>query len=335
MNDIRAPWENKVKQGLFSEDPFTEEMHATVLKAVDRRRRLPFRSWNGVAAAIAVCLMAVLLVIRPWEGNDGSAASGDEGLAGVTNAQSFPAAFHPLDAQVLPAGATIRENDPDILPGLSDKYTPLRNGEYAQRIPESDIDLIERKEIPGFGMAIRYTLKSESTVTAPKVEKDGGKKIAYFGFKLDGQPEGTIVHFGTGHMYDLDFEMSRLFGQEVLKIAQAECRIDGESCVWYVRKGEGGVAELAMFSAASYERDLDGDGREEAIVATRKQNEIYVFKENGGKLSWTSVRNDLKAGPDDVVGYDESEGIFTLAREDSFASFRYSETDKSLVRIDD
>ncbi|QJC54066.1 hypothetical protein HGI30_22770 [Paenibacillus albicereus] len=96
----------------------------------------------------------------------------------------------------------------------------------------------------------------------------------------------------------------------------------------------GQVASFMQLDASSYERDWDGDGKEEAIVATRKQNQIYVFKEQDGRLLWTSIRDALQAGPNDALQYDDGLGVFRfLSAGGVVETYRLQGEPESLVRV--
>ncbi|RED59415.1 hypothetical protein [Cohnella phaseoli] len=304
MSDGSSAWEKRVKEGLFQEERFTDEMKLKVLGAIERRPRRIAGLWPRLAGTVAACLAALLLVVY-WPSGSVDTARPQGAAAGAEKAMTF----QPLEARILTKGQTIYGSDPDILPGLSNKYSPLRNTGYVEQIPLTDIELIDKKEIPGFGTTLRYTLINNEDL--PKSDKNG--IIVYFGFVIEGLSKpGQLFHYGFGYLDGDDFSATRLFGQEVLKIDRQQCRIDGEACAFYVKKDEGGVSTFAEFDAATYERDLDGDGREEAIVATHKQNQIYIFKEEHGRLQWASVREALGAGNEDRLVYDEAAGLFEV-----------------------
>jgi len=329
MSNSSSAWEKQVKEGLFQEERFTDDMKLTVLGAIERRPRRMAGLWPKLAETAAACLAALLLVVY-WPSGSVDTARPQGAAAGAEKTLTF----QPLEARILTKGQTIHGSDPDILPGLSNKYSPLRNTGYVEQIPLTDIELIDKKEIPGFGTTLRYTLVNNEDL--PKSDKNG--IIVYFGFVIEGLSEpDQLFHYGFGYLDGDDFSATRLFGQEALKIDRQLCRIDGEACVFYVKKDKGGVSTFAEFDAATYERDLDGDGREEAIVATHKQNQIYIFKEDQGDLQWASVRDALGAGAEDAVAYDELLGTFELHGREANGSgftrtYRYGE-DNRLVEV--
>ncbi|OXS57219.1 hypothetical protein B1A99_17165 [Cohnella sp. CIP 111063] len=327
MSESASVWEERVKQGLFREEKFTDEMKKTVLQSADRRPRWRLAKGIGIVGALAICAAAFLLLVNLTGGDaDSYRTAGETG-------KRIPLAYKPLEARILQKGETIYGGDRGILPGLSNTHSPLVNTGYAERISLSDVDLIEQKEVPGFGTAFLYTLK-EGTVLKDSI----ATKHESFGMAIDGvSPAGTLYHYGTGHMYELQTSMTRLFGQEVLKFNQPLCRTDGEGCAWYVKKDANGLSTYATFSSLTYERDLDGDGSEEAIVVTHKQNQIYIFKEDRGALQWVSVREALGAVAEDAVAYDELLGTFELHGSEADGSgftrtYRYGE-DNKLVEV--
>ncbi|MEK0317628.1 hypothetical protein [Cohnella sp. 56] len=305
MSDRSIEWENQVKQGLFADEIFSDEMKLSVLKAVERRPAYWSRQWMRLAGVVVLGIVAVMVAVNWPYGNADKAVF-------VSSAEArLPVAFEPLAAREMKWGQVIAQADPDILPGLSNKYNPLTNetNGYIPQIQLNDIQLLDERPIAGFGVALHYTLKPDST--APN-EIRGNPD--FFGFKVNGQAQPEMLyHYGTGHMYGLQFSMTRLFGQPVLKIEQTVCRTDGEACVWYLKKNsEGQVFTYMQLDAASYERDLDGDGKEEAIIVTRKQNQIYIFKEQDGQLLWASAREALKVSRDDSIQYDHVKGSFRI-----------------------
>jgi hypothetical protein len=308
MNERQFDWENSVKQGLFSEETFSIEMQRSVLEAVDRHQGYFSRQWKHLAGTMVLCIFSIILTVNWLYDNNVNKAATD-----LSNRLSMPVIFQPLAARDLELGQIIYQADPDILPGLSNKYNPLKNktNGHIMQIPLSDIQLIDEKQIDGFGMALHYTLKPDS-VTPHDIKGNPD----YFGFMIHGSTQSeTLYHYGMGHMYGQQFSMTRLFGQEVLKTEQSICRTDGESCVWYLKKdADGTVSSYLDLAAASYERDLDGDGKEEAIVATHKQNQIYIFKEQDGHLLWASVREVLKADLVDNIRYDNISNKLLLLR---------------------
>ncbi|MFB9274335.1 hypothetical protein [Cohnella cellulosilytica] len=324
MSGNSLSWEERVKQGLFREEKFTNEMKNTVLRAADRRVRRRFGKRIALLGTLLAFCAAAFLLLSHLSG-DGADTYRTAGATG----ESFPLAFKPLEARILQQGETIYGGDPGILPGLSNTHSPLVNTGYAEQISLSDIDLIEQKEVPGFGTAFLYTLKEGTVLHDSIVTKDEA-----LGLAVDGvSPAGTLYHYGTGHMYGLQMGMTRLFGQEVLKFNQPLCRTDGEGCAWYVKKDANGLSTFATFSSLAYERDLDGDGREEAIAVTHKQNQIYIFKEEQGRLLWASVRDALGAGAEDAISYDELQGTFELHGRETDGSlavrtYRYGEDNR-------
>ncbi len=301
MTENSLPWEERVKQGLFREERFTDEMKNAVLQAADRRSRWRYGKGIGLFGALAFCAAAFLMLSNLTGGGGSYRTAGETG-------ERIPLAFKPLEARILQKGETIYGGDPGILPGLSNTHSPLVNTGYAEQISLSDINLIEKKEVPGFGTAFLYTVKEGTALKDSTVTKHES-----LGLAIDGvSPEGTLYHYGTGHMYGLQMTMTRLFGQEALKFNQPLCRTDGEGCALYAKKDAEGLSTFATFSSLTYERDLDGDGLEEAIVVTYKQNQIYVFKEDEGRLLWASVRDALGAGAEDSISYDELRGTFEL-----------------------
>ncbi|WP_276356082.1 hypothetical protein [Cohnella caldifontis] len=330
MNERSKDWEGRVKQGLFTEEVFSDEMKRSVLEAVDRQPGYFSWQWKRLAGAVVLGIISVILIANWPNGNDNEAASG------LSDEMKMPVIFKPLDARDWTPGQMITQSDPDILPGLSNKYNPLKNktNGYIRQIPFSDIQLIDEKQIDGFGTALHYTLKPDSE--NPHKLKENTE---LFGFTVNGSSRpGTLYDFGLGHMYDQQFSMTRLFGQEVLKIEQPVCRTDGEACAWYLKKDADGLVSSYMeLDAASYERDLDGDGKEEAVVVTHKQNQIYIFKEQDGQLLWASIRDILKANQNDTIHYDDASGTFTVhstGGEDAVSVYLYKEGPNSLVRID-
>ncbi|TVX96625.1 hypothetical protein [Cohnella terricola] len=329
MNERSMDWESRVKQGLFTEEVFSDEMKRSVLEAVDRQPGYFSWQWKRLAGAVVLSIISVILIANwPY-------ANVDKAASGLSDEMKMPVIFKPLDARNWTFGQVISQADPDILPGLSNKYNPLKNKTITQ-IPFSDIQLIDEKQIDGFGTILHYTLKPDS-VTPHEVKGNPD----YFGFAVNGSSRPkTLYHYGTGHMYDQQFSMTRLFGQEVLKIEQPVCRIDGETCVWYFnRDADGQVYSYMDLDAASYERDLDGDGKEEVVVVTHKQNQIYIFKEQDGQLLWASIRDILKVNQDDTIQYDDASGTFTVhstltGGEDAVSVYLYKEGSDSLVRID-
>jgi hypothetical protein len=338
MSEHSPDWQNKVKQGLFAEVIFTNDMKKSVLEAVDRNPSYFFRKWKRFAGAAVICMTAAILLIN-WSQHEKekTAASVLPVITGGEVGLDLPVTFKLLAARNWVRGEVIHDNDPDILPGLSNKYNPLRdkNNGYISQIPLSDIELIENREINGFGTAMHYKLKADSVA-----QHDIDRNADYFGFTVDGlSQEGTLFDYGVGHMYDAQFSMTRLFGQEVLKIKLPICRTDGEACVFYLKKDAEGIVTYISFDAASYEQDLDGDGSEEAVVVTHKQNQIYLFKEQDGQLLWASVRETLKAGKEDIIQYDNDRGIFIIrstnaGEKDSVSAYRYAEGENDLVRIE-
>lgn len=315
-------WEERVKQGLFPELKLTERMKDAVLANVNQPRpiaRFLDRFTSIKAMTIAIMMIAVIALASPWdyilEKDSEPNPSSRSGYTDIIT--EFDIAYTPLDARTLQPGETIYEADPDILPGLSNKHSPIHKDAAEHILSLSEIDLIDSRIIEGFGTLMNYTLLIEEPLDA-SVPKD----TRYFGIQLDGisDPQ-TVFHVGYGHMFEMtEQRMTRIFGQSALKIEQEKCRIDGEACAWYYTVEQNKPMLYAMFSSKSYERDLDGDGIEEIIVATNKRNQIYIFKEENHLLYWASIRDIVKADPypDDLITYHEEDGTFSLtSAEDS------------------
>lgn len=297
-------WEEKVKHSLFSDMKFTAEMKAAVLESVNQNK--PFsglldgrRMFLRIMATVGI-VTGVLFFSASWD-------TIFEKRGGAVS--EYPVAYKLLDARMLQPGETIFDSDPDVLPGLSNKYNPLRKHAVEHTLTLTDIELLDSKEVNGFGTLMHYTLLVEDPVDAA-LPKD----IRYFGVNLAGISEPqTVFHIGFGHMYDMaDHRMTAIFGHSALKVEQLACRVDGESCAWYYTVEQDKPVLYAMFSAKSFERDLDGDGIEEIIVATKKQNQIYIFKEENNQLYWASIREITQSDPGDWIAYHEEEGTISI-----------------------
>src|SRR5690606_27113794 len=133
--------------------------------------------------AVTMLALTALFLASPWnhfvekasEPNLASGSGYDRLLA------EFNITYTPLDARTLQSGETIYEADPNVLPELSDKHSPLRKHVAEHILPLTDINLIDTKVIEGFGTLMNYTLLVEDPVD-PTLPKD----IRYFGMQLDG-----------------------------------------------------------------------------------------------------------------------------------------------------
>jgi len=320
-------WEDRVKKGLFKEQLFSKDMKMSVMEAVERRPMLAWTRWMKMAGAALACMIAAIILLS-WQGDAKQALT--EGAS--ASAFEIPLVYKALDARTHKQGQTINEGDPNILPGLSNKYSPIENSGYIDQIPFSDIELTDKKDIPGFGTALLYEFKDRSQ----RIPRSDGR-TDYLGFEIEGlSGPGMLFNFGFGHLYEEELSATRLFGIDVLKIAPQKCRIDGDACVWYLKRDTNGVSTYASFAAATFERDLDGDGKEEAIVATYKENQIYIFREENGELLWVSLREALSADKQDDLYYDGNLGTFEWRRAGEgglVQKYRYAEGEDKLVRL--
>jgi hypothetical protein len=364
----KKDWQQLVKQGLFEEAVFTEQMKGQVLDAIGTGQRYRSKAFLGKRlarvslAAAAACIVAggIWLFGSPyaglqeWAGEIKQAAGlqGDEGNTGQGQSGiKLPAAssqpnederwkrelavdYKPLDAPIWKKGDISRSTDPDILPGLSNKFSPLQSASSVEVVQLTDIELLDSKELEGFGTLLHYNLVNDD-----ELKYGTNEKMDYFGFvaKETSEP-GTLYHFGLGHMYERgEPAVTHVFGDPALKIEQEQCRIDQEDCSFYFIYGEEGVKSSLTISAKTFERDLDGDGLEEIIATTFKQNQIYLFKEKNGLLEWASIREIVGAKPDEQVAYNERDGTFSLTTPgDDLAPIRYfsfKEGESKLVMV--
>lgn len=287
------------------------------------RRLIP----NLLTAALSVVLItAVIGIISDSKIRQGTQETAD--LAGASQPVELPVTYAVLDARTLQQGEIIYDSDRNILPGLSNKHSPFINHAIDEVISLHDIDLLHSKQVDGFGTLMHYRLLGE---------KDSDASTSYFGFAIDGISEpDTIFHVGYGHMYELaQHRMTRIFDRTVLKVEQSVCRTDGEACAWYFAVDQNVPVLYAMFEAQSYEHDLDGDGAAEAVIATKKLNQIYIFQEENGQLQWASVRDILHANPEDELVYNEMDGTFQMTASDSGEKsiYAYSPHGDQLVLI--
>lgn len=359
-------WQKMVKRGVFEEAGFTEQMKSNVLDTIGGKQR----SGTGVfwkkglarvgMAAVAACIFAggIWLFDSPGGGlqewvqgvKQAAGLQGDVRMAGqgenivpITSPESLqdsndderwsrelPVLYQTLDARIWKVGDISRSTDYDILPGLSNKFSPLRSADNVDVLPLSAMELLDSKELEGFGTLFHYNLAGED-----KLRHGTDEKLDYFGFAIEGISEpGTFYHYGLGHMYQLgEHTVTRVFGERALKVEQKQCRVDGEDCSWYLVYGEDGLSTHLDFSAKTYERDLDGDGLEEIIVTTLKRNQIYLFKEKDGLLEWASIREALGAERNEQLVY-RNGSLVLSSLEDPWApihSFSFAEGKSELL----
>ncbi|RJX37216.1 hypothetical protein D3P09_22920 [Paenibacillus pinisoli] len=346
MSEIRPDWQDAVRRGLFGKAEFSEEMKRSVLEAVDRRHAMRFRPRLHLIGIAALCVIAGIVLFynaddAPWTADAGKQAgvgepvppSGDDQIV-QEHEWGLPVTFRYLEARKLQKGEVISENDDDILPGLSNKHSPLWGFGQTIELSFDEIEILDQRPVDGLGSAIRFTKLQESNT------KHGtDEKYDYIGFVIDGVSKpNTLLHFGYGHLYDNEIMMARLFGKNVVKIAINPCRTDGDSCTYYLHQSNGSIIPYAIFEAETYEYDLDGDGREEAIVTTYKQNQIYVFKEENGELLWASIRDVLGAKYGDIIDYNREQGWFSIRSKNSGAgepvrTYRYDPGTHGLIQL--
>lgn len=304
VNVQGTEWVQIVKQSLFSDMKFTADMKAAVIERVYQSK--PFSGFSKRAMTFVPVMATVSIVIGALF-LTGSLDSIFEKSGDAVS--EYPITYSPLDARSLQPGEITLVTDSDVLPGLSNKHNPLQKQAVEHVLSLTDIELIDSKEINGFGTLLYYTLLVDDPVDAAIP-----KGTRYFGFNLSGLSEPqTVFHAGFGNMYDMaNHRMTAIFGHSALKVDQKDCRIDGESCAWYYTIEHEKPMLYAMFSAKSYERDLDGDGIEEIIVTTMKQNQIYIFKEENSQLYWASIREITNSAPGDLITYHEDEGTISI-----------------------
>lgn len=257
------------------------------------------------------------------EAGDGpeEAGSGMTDSLMTESGESWTVTYQVLQAPILQKGESINASDPDILPGLSNKHNPLRMQAITDKLAMSEVELTDSQQVNGFGTLVRYKLRSADH---PLAEGPSGD-ASFFGFVPDGFDAETVYHVGYGHMYDAVYYMTRLFGMPVLKGEILECRYDGEDCAWYFALDKEGPQLVAMFEARTFEKDLDGDGSEEAIVSTNKLNQVYIFKKIGNELHWASIRDALELDNDHIVHYEPASGrILSLSRKSGlYTMYKY------------
>lgn len=360
----KKDWQQLVKQGLFEEAVFTEQMKGQVLDAIGTGQRYRSKAFFGKklarASLAAACIVAVGIWLfgspyaglQEWAGEIKQAAGLQEDGGSVEQHGIKPPAsaaqandeerwgrelaveYKPLDAPIWKKGDISRSTDPDILPGLSNKFSPLKSASTIEEVKLSDIQLLDSRELKGFGTLLHYNLVHDD-----ELKYGTNEKLDYFGFAVkDVSEPGTLYHFGLGHMYEWgEPAVTHVFGDPALKIEQLQCRVDQEDCSFYFIYGEGGVKSSLTMSAKTFERDLDGDGLEEIVATTFKQNQIYLFKEKNGLLKWASIREIIGAKPDEQVAYLEQDGTFSLTSPgDGLASVRYfsfQEGESKLVMV--
>ncbi|REK71859.1 hypothetical protein [Paenibacillus paeoniae] len=348
MSESRSDWQDAVKRGLFGKAEFNEEMKRSVLKEIDQTPAMQFHKHVRFIGMAALCVIVGAVLFYSTNGTPwGEHASQQAGVVEPTqpndssqvlerDAIGLPVTFRYLEAKTLQKDEVIWESDEDILPGLSNKHSPLWKLYTAVELPLDEVEILDQRHVEGIGSVIRFT-KMNDTATQHGTDE----KYDYIGFVIDGLSKpNTLLHYGLGHLYDDEILMTRLFGKEVIKIDVQTCRTDGESCAFYIHELDGSITTYAMFDAASYEYDLDNDGREEAIVTTYKQNQIYVFKEENGELLWASIRDSLGADHRDIVSYDRDKGWFTIrdassgdSQGSSVLTYRYEAATQSLVEV--
>src|SRR5690606_36165723 len=139
----------------------------------------------------------------------------------------------------------------------------------------------------------------------------------------------NVLYFGGLWMgYDFKHEIVRLFGEDMLKIS-SQSHIDGIGfSTNYIRKQGGGLETLLHFDyPVMYERDLDGDGIEELIAVSGKENGIYIFKSREYDLYYASLRDLLGAVEGDTVHYEPGSGMCSIVKavDGGLASYTYAE----------
>lgn len=323
MSKAGSDWQQFAEQDLFRDVTFTDEMVRRVFGEIGRRKKPAFVTAGRLVKpgfVILACLVLAALFVTPGPFKD----TVDRLVPATAPPVEWPLSYQVLNAPIWQPGETILASDPDILPGLSNKFDPLYKRMVTDQLALSDVELLDTRPVDGFGTMLHYRLLADEEEESP----------TFFGFVL-GEEAGlsTFYHVGYGHMFELaNHEMTRIFGQPALKVEQSVCRTDGESCAWYFTiEQEDDPMLYVMFEAGSMERDVDSDGVEEIVVVTEKLNQIYVFKEIGGALHWASIREVLGADAGDSVAYHHDEGLFSIVPAGTEETAYYRVADEGTV----
>lgn len=343
VSEPKPAWYEIAKKGSIASTPFDEELKRSVLSNINRREKRYLQSVKQVLAAIVVCMaLGLSLLLVTNEGvlfkKSEQAASPPAGtpfhsISGI-DTKEHPFAYKLLDARITGNGSIISMNDPDILPGLGNKVNPLHayDNRMIYKISYTDIEVLSKKDMDGFGTLLKYKAIKDD----PKLPYFR-KGDEHFGYTVDGLTGPEVIYdFGTANLYDAQMAVTRVFGHQALKIWLV-CGADGiRVCTYYNREQNGGMASYLEFdNATMYERDLNGDGLEEAIAVSNTTGQIYIFKENAEQLYWVSVREALGAGEQDVVSYEKASGMFTLLKQDiALRKYRYTENADKFVLVE-
>lgn len=299
--------------------------------------------WRRAMALVAVVAAAILVVtVLPGGGRllggeetSRSAAAGVLGESHVKLGEGEIAVpYGLLEGQRLEKEESMLEGKP-LLPGFGRKYHPIGTPERmaVNTIPYSAIDIIDSKQVDGIGTIVKFKLKSSSDFR-PKYHKD---EFEYHGFTYDTYTGDKVLYFwGLGMAYDFEHEVVRLFGEEMLKISAIGNRDGIGINTWYIHRHGKGLETLLSFDyPVMYERDLDGDGIEELIAVSGKENGIYVFKMRDYDLYYASLRDLLGAAEGDTVHYEPGSGVFGIVKADDggLASYAYAEGQDKLVPV--
>lgn len=349
MNEGKPDWykvarrqgQENGRQGRFS-----PELRGSVLRKVSElegRKRRGFMMWRRAMAVLVVVAAAVLVVAVLPEG--GRLFGGEEAsrtsAAGVLGERlvklgegEIAVPYGLLEGERLEKGESMLQGKP-LLPGFGSKYHPIGTPERmaVSTIPYSDINIIDSKQMEGIGTIVKFKLKSSSDFR-PEYHKE---EFEYHGFTYDTYTGPNVLYlWGLGMAYDFKHEVVRLFGEEMLKIS-SQSHIDGIGfSTNYIRK-QGDRLETVLHFAypVMYERDLDGDGIEELIAVSGKENGIYIFKMRDYDLYYASMRELLGAEKEDSVHYEPGSGIFSIvkANDGGQADYAYAEGKDKLVPV--
>ncbi|GEM_PF-4358563 len=302
-------WEYYAKRSLRGRIAFTDNMKRAVLAAADRPGRRGRQLLKASAALLCVVAAVVAFNLSDFEGRFGS--SDTEGVRKAASGVSLPIVYDKVPgAEPYGRDTVISLDSPVLIHGLSDRVNFIRDKADRQIDvrPVEEIEILETKRIPDYGYLYHYKL-AESAERGPETNPN----ITYTGLTVDGYtPSGYIHDFGYGNLVESETGQTRLFGKEMLKLTMNVCWTNGSPCNWYLIKENGGLSTYMSVSADVYERDLDGDGVEEAVVVAPLSNEIYLFREENDEILWASVRQAAGADKDDRISYEPETGLFRL-----------------------
>ncbi|GIQ69839.1 hypothetical protein DUZ99_07345 [Xylanibacillus composti] len=192
-----------------------------------------------------------------------------------------------------------------------------------QRVPLSTVEITAESAFDEIGRYVTYVRLQEDSPP-------------YDGLILEDHSTadtGYVLEYGVGGLTEVQLTRSEAFGEFDYRLT-GSCGPSMVCTRWFSLEGDQVISELALHSPA-YERDLDGDGVKEIVLAGTPyfRERVYVLKKRNERIEYIDMNDALQVEPPYKLIYDDANQLFQVRVDGEIVEvYRYAEGEDKLLK---